>query len=136
MAERTCEECGGPLIIGRELRRTFRRRFCSPKCRYRARDRRRYELDPEGERERSRRYYAANREAVLVRAKHRKAPKQEPPVRRECSECGAPIQSPKRVVCSKRCKDRHFERLHPERIREKRRRYGMRRRARLKASDD
>jgi hypothetical protein len=67
-----CEECAQPFEDLRNSRRG--RRFCSSKCRYRHRDRRRYELDPEGEREKSRRYYAANRERVIARVTMRKKP--------------------------------------------------------------
>jgi hypothetical protein len=55
-------ECGQELGRGRR-----HRRFCSDKCRYRHRDRLRYAADPEGEREKSRRYYKANREKVIAR---------------------------------------------------------------------
>ena len=57
-----CFECGQELGRGRS-----HRRFCSDKCRYRFRDRLRYAADPEGEREKSRRCYEANREKVLAR---------------------------------------------------------------------
>jgi ssDNA-binding Zn-finger/Zn-ribbon topoisomerase 1 len=67
----TCEECGQPFTDMKEGRRG--RRFCSPKCRYRNRDRRRYEADPEGERAKSRAYYAANRERVIARVIARQA---------------------------------------------------------------
>ena len=60
-----CEECGEPLEDVLHHRRG--RRFCSAKCRYRARDRERCQADPEGQREKSRRYYAANREKVIQR---------------------------------------------------------------------
>jgi hypothetical protein len=46
------------------------------KCRYRKRDRLKYEADPEGERAKSRAYYAANRERIIARvieARKRKA---------------------------------------------------------------
>jgi hypothetical protein len=62
-----CEECGEPFVE----RGRAGRRFCSDKHRYRARDRRRYELDPEGEREKSRLHYAANRERVIARVTER-----------------------------------------------------------------
>ena len=64
-----CEECGKPVEGGLSRRYTTRKRFCSDGCRYKARDRLRYERDPERERERSRRYYATHREAVLARAR-------------------------------------------------------------------
>lgn len=58
-----CEECGAEFE-GRVRRGT---KFCSDRCRYRHRDRQRYAADPEGERAKSRRYYAANRERVIAR---------------------------------------------------------------------
>ena len=42
-------------------------RFCKSGCRYKARDRRRYETDPDGVRAKSRAYYARNRERVIAR---------------------------------------------------------------------
>jgi hypothetical protein len=57
-----CAECGQELGRGRS-----HRTFCSDKCRYRFRDRLRYASDPEGEREKSHRYYEANCEKVLAR---------------------------------------------------------------------
>ena len=65
-----CEEYGEPIPDLRHTRSG--RRFCSDKCRYRARDRKRYEADPEFQRERSRRYYRENREVVLARAAQRR----------------------------------------------------------------
>jgi hypothetical protein len=61
-----CEECGEPIPNLKDARAS--RRFCTDKCRYRARDRKRYAADPEFQRERSRRYYRENREVVLARA--------------------------------------------------------------------
>jgi hypothetical protein len=58
----SCAECGQEFGRGRR-----NRRFCSGKCRYRFRDRLRYAADPEGEREKSRRFYRANREKVIAR---------------------------------------------------------------------
>ena len=52
-----CEECGEPIP---DLRHT------------RSRDRKRYEADPEFQRERSRRYYRENREVVLAQAAQRR----------------------------------------------------------------
>jgi hypothetical protein len=66
----TCEECGAGFTPGNYSKRA---RFCSAACRYRKRDRERYARDPEGERAKSRAYYAANRERVLARMKARAA---------------------------------------------------------------
>jgi hypothetical protein len=65
---RRCAECGAHL----DHRAVPRSVFCGPKCRYAFRDRRRYAEDPERERERSRSYYAANREMVLEKAAARR----------------------------------------------------------------
>jgi hypothetical protein len=63
-----CAECGGELETDPwTSRRRFGPRYCSPRCRYRARDRRRHAEDPERQRAKSRAYYAANRAQVLER---------------------------------------------------------------------
>jgi hypothetical protein len=61
------------------------------------------------DRERSKRYYEAHREAVLERAAAKRAL-----VERVCSECPETLQKGRRVVCSDRCRDRRYRRLHPE----------------------
>jgi hypothetical protein len=58
----------------------------------------------------SRRYYAENRERILARA----AAKRPAPEPKFCSECGEKLEPPRRVVCSPRCRERRFRRLHPE----------------------
>jgi hypothetical protein len=63
-----CEECGIEFE-GRVRRGT---KFCGDRCRYRHRDRLRYAADPEGERAKSRAYYARNRERVIARLTARK----------------------------------------------------------------
>jgi hypothetical protein len=92
-----CEECGGQL--GPSHRGNTR--YCSPKCRYKARDRAK---NPEAERARSRAYYAANREAIL--AKRRKPA----PAPRTCAVCGEtfePYWSGKpQKYCSSHCRNR------------------------------
>jgi hypothetical protein len=65
-----CEECGEEFADVKNNRAS--RRFCSDRCRYRARDRRDYQADPERERARVKAYYAKNREQVLARAKARR----------------------------------------------------------------
>jgi hypothetical protein len=62
------------------------------------------------DRERSKRYYAANREKVLAKAAEKRGPQPE----RYCSEDGVPLEGRQRVVCSPRCRDARFKRLHPE----------------------
>jgi hypothetical protein len=64
-----CAECGSHL----DHHLVPRSPFCGPRCRYRFRDRRRYAEDPEAQREKARRYYLENREAVLARAAERRA---------------------------------------------------------------
>jgi endogenous inhibitor of DNA gyrase (YacG/DUF329 family) len=120
-----CRECGGPI----DLRKRVTTAFCSARCRYRFRDRRRYLENPEREGERSRRYFAENREAVLARAAaKRNALRGERPELR-CSECESPLVGRQRVVCSRRCKDARYRRLHPEAYAAKQRRKVERRRA-------
>lgn len=64
-----------------------------------------------GERQRSRDYYARNREAVLARAAARRGPRPE----LRCSECAELLEGRQRVTCgSSRCRDRRYARLHPE----------------------
>ena len=61
---RSCAECGAHLhykLVPRSV-------FCSDRCRYRFRDRRRLVKDPERERARSKSYYWRNREMVLAKA--------------------------------------------------------------------
>ena len=88
--------------------------FCSDKHRYAFRDRRRLAENPERERERSRRYYAANREAVLAKAAAKRGSGVRDRPELVCSECGERLEGRQRVVCSRRrCKDARFRRLHP-----------------------
>jgi endogenous inhibitor of DNA gyrase (YacG/DUF329 family) len=121
-----CAECETEL----ERWQRASAQFCSPKCRYRFRDRRWYAEKTEEMRARSRAYYWQNREAVLDKqaAKRGKIRSEAS----ECSECGGPLEGRRRVVCSERCRDARYRRLHPvayaanearkvERRREKRR---------------
>jgi hypothetical protein len=53
------------------------------------------------------------------------------PAKLQCVECGEAFEGrPNRLVCSRRCKDRRYARLHPEQVREKNRRHQANRRAR------
>lgn len=105
---RLCAECGVDLELWLRPQP-----FCSAKCRYRFRDRRRYAEDPEGQRERARAYYLAHREKVLEKAAERRG--RRPVVEATCSECGEPLEGGKRVVCGeRRCKEARFKRLNPE----------------------
>jgi len=127
----TCVECGGDLPFFPD--RKSSRQFCSPKCGYKARDRARYSANPEGERERARAYYWRNREAVLEKAAARRG-RTRPPERTTCTECGGPLEGRARIVCSRRCTDARYRRLHPEKYAELERRKVVRRReARRKA---
>ena len=121
-----CAECGTELT---RWQRTSVQ-FCSPKCRYRFRDRRRYAEDPEGARVRARAYYAANRERVLEKAATRRG-RERPAELRHCSECGDPLEGRQRVTCGKaRCRDRRFRRLHPHAYAERERQKVEQRRTR------
>ena len=120
-----CAECG--VELDRWQRASVQ--FCSPRCRYRFRDRRRYAENPEAIRERSRRYYAANREAVLAKAAARRG-RERPAEPGVCSECGTPLEGRQRVICGKAgCRDRRFRRLHPAAYAERARQKVERRRA-------
>jgi uncharacterized Zn finger protein (UPF0148 family) len=124
MSKPPCEECGGPVVS-----KSGRARFCTPRCRYKHRDRARYQRDPERQRERSRRYYLENRELVLGKAGEKRMPGGAPGG--VCSECGERLNGRRgKVVCSRRCKDARYRRLHPETYREKQRRKAARRRER------
>lgn len=123
----TCGECGGAIEFNRS--RTSVTVFCSPKCRYKARDRARYAADPEGARAKARAYYWANRERVLEKRAAARG-RLRPVVLAWCSECGGALEGQQRLVCSRRCKDRRYARLHPEAVAEKQRRKRARRRAR------
>ncbi len=63
--------------------------------------------------EKSREYYAENREAILEKQVARRGGRRLV-VALECSECGDPLEPPRRVVCSPRCREARFKRLHPE----------------------
>ena len=108
VARRThrCAECGTVL----DYRERPRSVFCSPRHSQRFRDRQRYHANVEQQRERSRDYYARNREAVLARTAAKRGPRPE----LACSECGDPLQGQSRVVCSRRCAEARYRRLHPE----------------------
>jgi hypothetical protein len=93
----TCPRCGGRLRrdeMARDASRmTGRKSICVP-C----------------DREKSRAYYAANREHVLAKAAA-KRPAREPGL---CSECGEQLEGQRRVVCSSKCAERRFRRTNPE----------------------
>lgn len=104
-----CAECGTELTRWQRASAAF----CSAKCRYRFRDRRRYAENPERERAKARAYYWANREEVLDRSAERRG-RVRVPALLSCTECGGSLELPRRVVCSSRCRDARFRRLHPE----------------------
>jgi endogenous inhibitor of DNA gyrase (YacG/DUF329 family) len=116
-----CAECGGGLEHWQRVTSAF----CSPRCRY-------YE-DPDRERAKAREYYAANRETVLAKAAARRG-RTRPPAHTECSECGGPLGARQRVVCSQRCRDRRYRRLHPVEYTAKEARKVERRRERRRAA--
>jgi hypothetical protein len=73
-------------------------RFCSASCRYRARDRARYEEDPESVLAKSRAYYEKNRDRVLLRMKNYQAARPAQPPR-ACKGCGQPTVSRRHWYC-------------------------------------
>jgi hypothetical protein len=117
--EKTCRRCGESRPLGEFIRdatkRVGRGSICKP-C----------------DREKSRDYYAANRERVLAKV----AAKRPVPSPRVCEECGDPLEGRQRVVCSARCRDARSRRLNPEAYAERERRKVERRReARRKARE-
>ena len=129
---RTCAVCGIEL----HYRVTPRSGFCSPKHYYKWRDARRYAEDPEGQRERARAYYRANREKVLEKAAARRGAIRAPE-QTHCSECGDPLTGRQRLICGKAsCRDRRFKRLHPEAYAERERQKVIRRREKRRALRD
>jgi hypothetical protein len=131
-----CGECG--VDLDPQWRRySSRPPFCSVEHRTRLRDRRKYHEDPEGQRERSRNYYARNRENVLAKAKARAEAKRlerGEPVPSHCSECGEESPGRQRIVCSDRCGRARYRRLNPERYAEEERRKVERRTAKRRAA--
>ena len=94
----TCLRCGGRLRrdkLARDVSRmTGRKSICVP-C----------------DREKSRAYYAANRERVLARA----AAKRGPAPSRFCSECGERLEGRARVTCGRsKCRDARLKRTNPD----------------------
>jgi hypothetical protein len=79
------------------------------------------------DRERSRVYYARNREKVLAKAAARRGPRPA----RFCSECGVELEGRSRVCCgSAKCREQRFRRLQPEAYAERERKKVVRRRER------
>jgi hypothetical protein len=78
------------------------------------------------DREKSREYYAAHRQAVLARA----AARRPPAPARKCEECGGELEGRQRVVCGRRCAEARYRRLHPVEYAAKERRKYERRKAR------
>jgi hypothetical protein len=120
---RRCAECGDVL----DHRSVPRSAFCSAKHRYAFRDRRRYVDNPERERERSRAYYAVNRELVLEKAAVKRG-RSRTIARATCEECGEPLPDGRRVVCSRRCVDARSRRKNPAAYAEREARRVVRRR--------
>jgi hypothetical protein len=98
--EWTCTRCGVLLPreeFARDRTKTFGRRSWCRRC----------------ETERVKRYYRENRERILdERAARRRRPR--PPERTTCEECDEALPEGRRVVCSERCREARFKRLHPE----------------------
>jgi hypothetical protein len=69
--------------------------------------------------ERSRHWRAEHPEQQQLYNERRRVPL----AKLTCAECGAVFEGPKnRLLCSRRCKDRRYARLHPDKLREKKRR--------------
>jgi hypothetical protein len=78
-----------------------------------------------------RQWRAENPEKLAEYNESRRAPREL----RKCSECGTEfVRKSNQVVCSRRCKDKRYARLHPEKLKEKKLRYQQRRRERVKAT--
>jgi hypothetical protein len=97
LTEKLCFQCGGVKPLEEFTRDKRKINGAGTYCR-------------DCDRERSKAYYRANRERILERAAAKRGPR---PVR-HCSECGSELEPPKRVVCSPRCREARFKRLHPE----------------------
>jgi hypothetical protein len=127
---RRCAECSADL----DHRTVPRSAFCSPRCRYRFRDRRKYDENPAAQRARSRAYYAANRERILEKAAEKRG-RPRPPEQTHCTECGDELTGRQRVTCGKAsCRERRFKRTNPEAYAERERQKVERRRARRRAA--
>ena len=87
------------------------------------------------DRERAARYYRQNREAMLARDAERRSCAR-PPEPRHCSECSEPLGPPRRVVCSERCRDARYRRLHPEAYAAKEARKAERRREKRREASE
>jgi hypothetical protein len=86
----------------------------------------------ECQREATRRWYEANRERLNAERRAEYAAARGPLPR--CSECEAELDSHAKVVCSRRCKDARYRRLHPAEFAAARRRHDQRVRERKRAA--
>ena len=75
---------------------------------------------------------SANREKVLAKEA---AKRRGPRTLVWCSECGGPLDGRQRVVCSARCRDARYCRLHPDPYAAKEARKVERRRAKRREGD-
>ena len=79
-------------------------------------------------------YSGRGRRPAFCRARCRGASESERrrvlPLERWCTECGKLLEGKARLVCSRRCADARYVRLHPEAFAAKRRRHDERVRAR------
>lgn len=125
---RVCAECSAPLEI-------WHGRFCSPTCRYRFRDRRKYAEDKERVKARSRAYYQRNREAVLARLAEKRAGSKAPSLT-HCSECGIELVGRLRFTCgTNRCREARYKRTNPEAYAAREARKAERRRAKRREGE-
>ena len=105
-------------------KRCSRCRRSLPVSEFRANDKLRSGLDSwclDCRREASREWRMAHRDECNER-------RRVPPSKLRCVECGGEFEGRKgKLICSRRCKDRRYARLHPEELREKQRRKYARR---------
>jgi hypothetical protein len=105
--ERNCKRCGAtfeqPRGPGRQRKYCT---ACSPKNFWLERNRKRVNQ---------------KKPAEIRQVSH--AGRRAKPVQLTCTECGATFEGrPNRLVCSRRCKDARYRRLHPEAYKAKQRR--------------
>ena len=83
--EHTCTRCGARLPLDQFARDASKRRGIKSWCR--------------------------SCDSVRALAYYRE---RHPLVVRHCAECGAELEGRRRVVCSERCREARFKRLHPD----------------------
>ncbi len=122
------EGCGVLTYVDRDHRRCIRCRQALPLAAFPPSNT--YDgLGPrcrECRRELNRLWREQNPDAIAAHNEARRIP----PTKLTCTECGSEFEGRRdRLVCSRKCRDARYRRLHPEAYREKRRRKDARRRA-------